>query len=292
MIKIYLDKNVLSHIISSQRGAAETNGVTVDDLKALLKAVAEDKITFLLSFMHLQEAAYALRASSPDVAKSELQLIRDLTDTKQVINFPRDLLINDVISYAKGEDTQSPFIPNTLDLEQLFSTTGDIEERRRLLDETDNDNANFLAVTTDAKDNDKAYALQEFDGKKPSFEEFYKKKVEERIVATVKRVEEETKSEGLLDACKEKGIGGMIDIKSIALAEGASLSYQYARVFNELSEKQKKRVGDASDLRHALLASAADILITHDKDFAFWIERIPHNGLEVLDHVHKLVERL
>ncbi len=51
MLKVYLDKNVLSHIISSQRGEAKTNGVTVDDLKALLKAVAGGKITVLLSFM-------------------------------------------------------------------------------------------------------------------------------------------------------------------------------------------------------------------------------------------------
>jgi hypothetical protein len=292
MLKVYLDKNVLSHIISSQCGATETNGVTVDDLKALLKAVAEGKITVLLGFMHLQEAAYALRASSPEVAKNELQLIKDLMDTKQVINFPRDLLINDVISYAKGESPKSPFIPNTLDLEQEFSTTEDTEERMRVLKETDKHNADFLRVTTDAKANDKTYVLGEFDGKRPSFEDFYQKKIEERIVATVQRVEDETKSEGLLEACKERGIGGMIDIKSIALAEGAGLSYQYARVFDKLSEKQTKRLGDASDLQHALLASAADILVTHDEDFAFWIERIPHKGVEVLDHVHRLVERL
>ena len=292
MLKVYLDKNVLSHIISVQRGAAETNGVTAGDVEALLKAVAEAKITILLSLMNLQEASYALRAASPTVAEDELQLINSLMDTKQLINFPGDLLINDVISYAMGENPGSPFIPNTLDLEQLFSATEDIEERKRILDETDKHNADFLAVTTDGKANDKAYALGEFDGKKPSFEDFYQKKIEERIVATVQRVEDETKSEGLLDACKERGIGGMIKIKSIALAEGASLSYQYARVFDEFSEKKKRRIGDASDLRHALLASAADILVTHDEDFAFWIGRIPNKQIEVLDHVHKLVERL
>lgn len=56
MLKVYLDKNVLSHVISSQRGAPETHGVTTDDLKALLNAVAEKKTTVLLSFMHIQEA--------------------------------------------------------------------------------------------------------------------------------------------------------------------------------------------------------------------------------------------
>src|SRR5262245_26309543 len=73
MLKIYFDKNVLSHIINAQRGAAETNGVTLDDVKSLLNAVAAGKIINLLSVMHLQEASYALRASSPSVAQDELQ---------------------------------------------------------------------------------------------------------------------------------------------------------------------------------------------------------------------------
>jgi hypothetical protein len=39
MIKVYFDKNVLSHILASQRGAAGTNDVINDDLEALRKAV-------------------------------------------------------------------------------------------------------------------------------------------------------------------------------------------------------------------------------------------------------------
>lgn len=54
MVKVYFDKNVLSHIISAQRGAAETNRVTLDDVKSLLSAVAEGKVMNLLSVMHLQ----------------------------------------------------------------------------------------------------------------------------------------------------------------------------------------------------------------------------------------------
>src|SRR5215210_5994832 len=57
MIKVYFDKNVLSHILAVRRGIAGTNGVTNDDLKALLEAVAARKIVNLLSPMQLQEAA-------------------------------------------------------------------------------------------------------------------------------------------------------------------------------------------------------------------------------------------
>jgi hypothetical protein len=197
--------------------------------------------------MHIQEASYALRASSPTVAAEELRLIKDLRDTKQIINFPKDLLINDVISFAKGEELKSPFIANVIDLDKEFSTSDDTTERKKVLDETDDHNAKFLKETTDGKENDKAIALEEFDNKKPSFEDFYERKIEQRIFATVERVERETNSEGLVQKCKELGMRRMINIPSIALAEGASLSYQDARIFEELSEKQKKRLGDAND---------------------------------------------
>lgn len=84
----------------------------------------------------------------------------------------------------------------------------------------------------------------------------------------------------------------MLAVRSVTVASGASLSYQYARIFREVSEKKDKRHGDAPDLGHALLASAADILVTHDREFASWFARIPNKGVEVLEHVHKLVERV
>ena len=292
MLKVYFDKNVLSHIISARRGAAETNGVTLDDVKSLLNAVAAGKIVNLLGVMHLQEASYALRASSPSVAQDELRLIKDLMHTNEIIKFPSDLLKDDVVAYAEGRNLSSPLIPNRLNLDQLFSSDGDIAERKKILDDTDTYNANFLTVTTTAKANDREYVMTKFGGKQPTFEEFYKKKITDRIEGLVRRTEEETKRKDLLQACKEKTLEAMLKIPSVALAEGVSLSYQYARIFEEMSEKKKKRLGDPGDLNHALLASAADVLVTHDGDFASWVERIPNKPFRVLDHVHALLAQL
>lgn len=209
-----------------------------------------------------------------------------------MIKFPRDLLIDDVISYARYEETSSSLMSNPLDLDELFSAAGDVEERKKVLDDTNAHNANFLTVTTNAKANDRAYVMKEFGDKQPTFQDFYNKKIVERILGTVQRVEEETKQDWVLTACQERGVEAMLNIKSVALAEGASLSYQYARIFDEMSEKKRKRLGDPGDLNHALLASAADVLVTHDADFAAWIDRIPNKGVEVLGHVQKLVEQI
>ena len=143
-MKIYFDKNVLSHVISAQNGSAETNGVTQDDVDALRQAVAAGKITSLLSTMHLQEAAYALRAASPKVAEDELSLIQGLMDTSQILKPSGQLLIDDVISYARGEARSLPVIPFTYGLEELFKPDGDIEERLKALDDTDKQNRQFF----------------------------------------------------------------------------------------------------------------------------------------------------
>lgn len=63
-------------------------------------------------------------------------------------------------------------------------------------------------------------------------------------------------------------------------------------MFGELSEKEQRRKGDSPDLRHALLSSAGDTFVTHDRDFAFWFDRVPRRGVQVLDHLHKLLERI
>lgn len=291
-MKVYFDKNVLSHMISAQRGEKETNGVTQEDLKQLIDAVSAGKITSLLSTMHLQEAAYVLRAGSYEKAKDELKLIQDLMDTTQLIMPCGDLITADVIAYANGDGPVSPLIPLNYDLWELFRPDGDVGERKEALDKTDEQNDALLQVLADGKENDRDVILEEFGGSKPGFEEFFWKKIDERILQTTRKVEERTNSRGLVDACKERGITEMGSIPSILLAEGSSLSYQYARIFGEISEKKKKRWGDPSDLKHALSASACDILVTHDEDFAFWIGRIPNIRIEVLDHLHSLVEKL
>jgi hypothetical protein len=292
MIKVYFDKNVLSHILASQRGAARTNDVTTNDLAALREAVAERKIVNLLSPMHLQEAVSALNAPSPDVAQEELQLILDLMETRQILKFPNDLLTHDIFSYARRESSSWPLVRNYHDLDELFSHGGDVDKRKEALAETVQQNEDFLTATTNATDNDREFVLEEFGGQKPTFEDFYAKKVPERILGLIEGAQRYTRKGWLIKACKERGIDGMLKVSSIAVAAGASLSYQYARIFSEISRREDKRRGDAPDLGHALLASAADVFVTHDKDFASWFRRIPHKSVEVLDHVHKLVEQI
>lgn len=292
MLTVYLDKNVLSHILTVQRTGVDTNEVTPGDVKTLKEAVTGGGIRNLMSVIQIQEAAYALNAPSAEVAQEELRLIRELLYQEQVIKFPKDLLCEDILSYAKGDGPTSPLMQNNLDLDGLFSPDGDIDERKQALADTAKQATEFSQTATAANENDRQIIVSDFGNAQPKFEDFYQERINLRLKELVQSAEKHIGEAGLLAACEKRGIEGMLEFRTLAIAQGANLSYQYARVFGELSEKERKRKGDPPDLIHALLSSAADVLVTHDRDFAFWFDRVPHRGVEVLDHLHKLLDRI
>jgi hypothetical protein len=256
MLTVYFDKNVLSHMLTVQRTRNETNGVTIFDVEKVREAVIAGQIRNLMSMVQIQEAAYVLNAPSTQLAREELTFIRELLDQQEVIKFPNDLLVEDVVNFAKGNGPAYPLMPNTLDLEGLFSLEGDIEDRKQALADTTKQAAEFLEVAKVANDNDRAVILSEFENTQPKFETFYEAKIGPRLRGLVQRAEEHIGQDGLLAACENRGIEKMLEFRTLAIAEGASLSYQYARVFGELSEKERRRKGDPPDLKHALLSSA------------------------------------
>ena len=289
-MKVYFDKNVLSHMIAAQRGDPNTYGVTREDVKAMFAAAAAGKVTCLLSFMHLQEASYVVRAASAKKANDELNLIQGLMDTTRIIKPCGQLLIDDVFALARGESPPSALMPLRYELSDLFRLDGDIEERKKALDDTDAHNEKLLNSFSEAAENDRALVLEEFGGKPPEFKEFFYRKIFMRMLTTIEKVEKQTSSIGLVDACKAQGIENMVRARSLFLADGVSLSYSHGRMFGGLKKKKQKRHGDPPDLHHALSASACDVFVTHDEESAFWMDRIPEKRIKVLDHVTRLFE--
>src|SRR5262249_33676446 len=83
---------------------------------------------------------------------------------------------------------------------------------------------------------------------------------------------------GHLPACRERGIDGLLQLRSVRILVGTSLSLTYAETFEERQPQQ----GDSRDLQHALTASAVRIFVTHDTQFARLLKRVPVNDFSVL----------
>jgi hypothetical protein len=85
---------------------------------------------------------------------------------------------------------------------------------------------------------------------------------------------------GVLEACKQRGIEGLLRIKSVRMGVGAALSLIYEQMFEGWSPK----ISDSRDLQHAVSAAAvAQTFVTNDKRLRDSLSRIPIDGFTVID---------
>ena len=114
--------------------------------------------------------------------------------------------------------------------------------------------------------------LKQLKGKSLNFSEYWKIGAEKLTEAFADHV-------GVLKACRKRGIKSMLDIRSVRLCVGGSLSLIYAHDF----EGRTPKIDDSRDLQHAVLSAASDAFVTHDGKFTRLAARIPIDNFEVMD---------
>jgi hypothetical protein len=134
---------------------------------------------------------------------------------------------------------------------------------------------------TQARDKAKAY-LKGRGIEKMDFSHYWKRGAKVLAESLVKWPE-------VLEACRVRGIDGLLDQRSVRLCVGANISLVYAQDFKGRQPEAKRAMGDAWDMLHAVSASAADIFVTHDRAFTDVMKRVPINDFEVLG-LHGLLD--
>lgn len=264
----YCDTNVFDHI-------HKRIGVTETDMLALRSAIQDGRLSILLSLANLEETLGALE-SFPDTALAELQLILELTDWNKLVKPAHLLLTEDIGSYARGEPSQEPFVPLDPEvqsyLEMLSGPTGqDLEELRGIIEEVRHQKEHFRAKMKQA-DEKLSPLTRELRGAYPTFNEYCEMLAE-------KYAEGFAEHEHVLDACHARGIAGLLQLRTVRMAVGASLSLAYGYEF----EGRAPAAGDSRDLLHAVMASVTDIFVTQDGSFRSWLTRVPIDNFQVLD---------
>ena len=96
---------------------------------------------------------------------------------------------------------------------------------------------------------------------------------------------------GLADACRQRGVEGLISLLVIRLAAGVSLAQMYAELVGTQGQPRKPDRKDGYDLWHAILASTANLFVTFDTRLADHVERIPDLSTpRVIRSVRELLE--
>lgn len=268
---VYFDTNVFDHLVKRE------NNVTAADEKELRLAVQDGKISIPISLINLEEALCALE-NYPKEASKNYKIISDLSDCRKIIKTPRQMLLDDINAYARLGIGGSPYFKDSV----LKINQGELRNPERIKE--------LLRVITNIKEEKEIFRLDNIISKKdvlstrnkldsvPSFDQFW-----DSLKLDFAR--ELAQESGMIEEYKYKNLNGLLEIRSIRLCVGWSLSYIYGQLF----EGVKPKKGDSRDMKHSVLASAAEIFVTHDKELAGLLKRISLENFKVLGHLHELL---
>jgi hypothetical protein len=87
---------------------------------------------------------------------------------------------------------------------------------------------------------------------------------------------------GCGDACRQRGVDGLMNIRIVKLVIIAAAALLFAQLGGDSSEPRQPRLGDGYDLWQAILAATADVFVTHDERLAKGLNRIPVEGFRAI----------
>jgi hypothetical protein len=105
----------------------------------------------------------------------------------------------------------------------------------------------------------------------PTFEQYHDAQSEKVARALARRV-------GVEEDCARRGFSNLLKIQSVRLTVGLTLSL----IYRSAVENKSVNRGSSRDLQHGPpAAAAADVLITHDRELATMVARVPMRRFKV-----------
>jgi hypothetical protein len=264
---VYFDNNVLNDL----QGLRGVSGDEVDRLRAAAKDRA---IAPKLSFENIDEALAALVNHQP-LALELLRLLADFFGLDRMIKPPDQLLTDDFVDLAFGDPRRPPEV-------QMPAALRDHLEGVLRADE--GEIAMFLEAAAETRDQinevwdglrrarEQARAEIEPRHTKQPFGQFWRDVAPWLVEVYADKV-------GVARTCQELGVEKVLAVPSIGMMVGSNASMIYALVV----EGRRADRGDSPDLRHALMASAADVFVTSDGGLRHILQRVPLITPAVID---------
>jgi hypothetical protein len=267
---VYFDRNVINRI-KAQLFVGDS------DYLLLRNAVYEGRFIAPISVPLLEETLPILKTQSKLKRVTEQQIMTELFNWKWLVKPHAPLLDDDIKSYANGQPFSFPFLSLNLTPQEFFNPTGQMsKDFLKIIDETRLlKEKQFL----DVKDAKRIYQ-ERFKMPAPSFDEFWKRVAE----LTTEHIADRG---GLLQECKQRGLDGLLNVKSARLY----VTYYVAYFYYSFVLGERVLPSDSRDHHHAVSASVADIFVTHDKRFARMLKLVPIDGFEVIN-LNTLLQRL
>jgi len=277
---VYIDANLYDHIEKGDRMPPE-HRVPAEHCAAFRDARLSGRLSAYLSLTNVEELLGDWdRPERRPAAIRRLRHARDLVGFDSILKPPNILMAEAIRAYAEGLPAPSPYL-----------LPGD-EQRGRIID--------MLTSVADGKDEYTGLVLETVAAvramKAGSKVEMENATRQARAGIATLPPAERTPSwanfrtdadhwalalaahDGLADACRARGVDGLLGVRAVGLTVGAMQSMVYALSV----ERRAPRNGDGYDLWHAQQASAAEVFVTHDGELARRLNRIPVVGFTVV----------
>ncbi len=276
MKTVYFDTNVYTHI------RYRHYDITTADVVRLISKIEGFKLRVYVSSVVLDETTSAILSDGKQ-ALERLELILRIAKRNQVLIRYQDIIDKVVQAYATGTQAQGFLEPPPFRLKEVLKKPS-VKTKTALREiATESQEAIEKRKQSSRELFEKIWPLakdEKTEGKQQSFEDYWNEHsplVGEKFADLA----------GVLEECKAKGLGGLLETTVIKTTAVGMLSQGYSNTYLKSSIPR----GDFNDLQHAVYGAALGTLVTHDDTFADHLKRLPIDGFEVID-IHTLLSRL
>jgi len=267
----YLDTNVFDHLYKKI-------GCTSADIAQLRKAIYGHGLSMPIG-IHVLEEILLNRRASPQELVARVKLTLSLASIRRMVKSCDQLITDDVRSYAATGQPDRPLVSAqiqnaiTQGIAELIESDGEefSEELAEAFDDTRQRRERFLQSMSAARQQ-----LAALVGKLParlSYEDYF-----QRAAGTT--VERFAQRAGVLDACRERGIAGLFEIRSVRAAVGIALALSYGQTFEGWAPVPDYSV---DSLHVPSAAATAEVFVTNDLRLRAALERVALEHLRVMN---------
>lgn len=266
----YLDTNVFDHLYKKV-------GCTSADIAGLRKAIYGRDLSISLGIQVLEELLLN-RKASPQELVARVKLTLSLASIRRMVKPCDQLIADDIRSYAATGEPDRPLVnvqiqnAITQGIAELIESDGEefSEEIAAALEDTKRRKERFVqGMKVSLREIASLVAAVPAN---IGFDDYFQ-------IAAPQVTERLAQRAGVLEASRERGIDGLLKIRSVRAAIGIALSYIYGQSF----EGWAPASGDSIDYLHAPSAAAsAEVFVSDDSRLREALARIPLDNLRIM----------
>ncbi len=277
MATAYLDVPIYSELDDCvlRRASAQ---IALEEAQALRDAMRRSQILVRPSIVVLEELLCELDSDRPAMVR-KLRIMRDLGNGFQgMLKQPSDLLDESIQTYAEGRPQADILLAEDqrrIVVKSLAEICAGSASQDTVLREIAAGVPARKIAWKETMRTAQAQVLAEVDRDKRdpraiTFEMFHK-------AGAQALAEDFAESLGCADACRRRGLDGLLAVPAVQIGIGVAMSQIYAEVVGEAGQPGVRlpHRNDGYDVWHAILGSTAEIFVTFDRRLAGHLERIP-----------------